>query len=228
MRHFVKQLGIGMGFFFFYLTAMAADSSSSTPQVIAIQGRGYSLINEMTLKLGYLPLDSFNRYVSYGASYTHYFNGFEAWEVLNLEKAINYDTGLTAQLQKSFLVSTYPFNTLDYFATTSFLYNPFFNKSLFMDSSIVKGETAFLLGGGMAKFDGGFINEADAGVIFRFFMGPQLSLKIDFRYHFYFSSAVTNNMQLGAGLSYSFGNAEANAAEKEMELEKAKEKESDD
>src|ERR1700722_14913954 len=156
LKRLLKLTGIGISVIFYFLPTLAADNTSSSPQIIAIQGRSYSLINEMTLKLGYLPLDSFNRYLSYGASYTHYFNGFEAWEVLNLEKAINYDTGLTAQLQRSFNVSTFPFNTLDYFVTTSFLYNPFFNKSLFMDSSIVKGETGFIIGGGMAKFDSGF------------------------------------------------------------------------
>lgn len=198
---------VGCLAFFSSNSLFAADMNLSTPKVIAVQTRGFDLVDEVTATLGYLPLDSFNRYVSYGASYTHYYNPYEAWEVLNLNKAINYSTGLQSQIQQSFNTSAFPFNTLDYFATSNFVYTPFFNKSLFMDSSVIRGETALVGGLGIAKFDNEFTNEADVGAIFRFFIGTSFSLKFDVRYHFYFASDAQNNMNISAGLSYTIGSA---------------------
>jgi outer membrane beta-barrel protein len=212
MRLRLFQLGIIVGFLSFFsanIVYASATSDLSTPKVIAVQTRGFDLKDEITASAGYLPLDSFNRYLSYGGSYTHYYNPYEAWEVININKAINYSTGLQSQIEQSFNISAYPFNTLDYYVTTNFVYTPFFNKSLFMNSSIIRGETALVVGTGIAKFDGGFSNEADMGAIFRFFMGPSLSLKFDIRYHFYFAANTQNNMNLSAGLSYSFGSDSA-------------------
>src|ERR1700678_2594606 len=100
-----RRLCIILGFLVFFSAKSlfaAADLNLSTPKVIAVQTRGFNLIDEITASLGYLPLDSFNRYLSYGASYTHYYNPYEAWEVINLNKAINYSTGLQSQLIQSF------------------------------------------------------------------------------------------------------------------------------
>jgi outer membrane beta-barrel protein len=231
MRRKIVFLGMVIYVSTFLSSAYGDDPNkiSKTPQVIAVQTRTTPLVDEVTAALGYLPLDSFNRYISYGASYTHYYNGFEAWEVLNINKAINYDTGLNTYLQTSFLVSSYPFDTLDYSVTTSFVYTPLFNKSLWMESDIVKGETALVIGGGMAKFDSGFVNEVDAGIIFRFFLGQKTSLKIDTRYHFYFSPNVNNNLQISAGLSFSFGGpSTADATSPANDKDKPKEVELED
>lgn len=83
-----------------------------------------------------------------------------------------------------------------------------------MNSSIIKGETSLVTGFGLAKFDNEFTNEVDMGGIFRFFMGNNLSLKIDCRYHFYFAADAENNMSITAGLSYAFGNDSAAPVEK--------------
>ncbi len=188
-------------------TFAASDANLSSPKVIAVQTRNFDLVDEVTASLGYLPLDSFNRYLSYGAAYTHYYNVYEGWELVNLLKAVDYSTGLQTQIQQSFTTTPYPFNTLDYEITTNFVYTPFFSKSLLMDSTIVRGETSLVVGGGIAKFDSGFTNEADIGTFFRFFIGTKLSLKLDVRYHFYFISTAQNNMNISGGLSYSFGDS---------------------
>jgi hypothetical protein len=225
MHHCIRHLLIVSGVSFFVSFAFGdGENLYKTPQVIAVQSRGYTLVNEITLNAAYMPLDSFNRYLSYGGSFTHYFNGFEAWEILNVNKAINYDTGLTGQLQQSFGVSTLAFNTLDYYATTNFVYTPLFNKSLWGTDKIIKGETALVLGGGIAKFDNGFTNVIDAGAIFRFFIWNTVSMKFDFRYNFYLAQNTQNNISIGAGLSYSFGAG----PQDDLPKEKEKEKDADD
>jgi outer membrane beta-barrel protein len=187
-------------------TVYGAEENLSSPKVMAVQSIKYYLSDELTLQAGYLPLDSFNRYLSYGGSYTHYFNKYEGWELLNINKAINYDTGLNNQIQQSFNFSAYPFNTLDYDITSNFIYTPLFNKSLMGGNSIVLGETELVAGWGLAKFDDGFTNEIDLGTIFRFFIGDRTSLKFDVRYHFYFDPNSMNNLQLSIGFAYNFTN----------------------
>jgi len=46
---------------------------------------------------------------------------------------------------------------------------------------VVQGETSFVIGGGISRFDAGNINTIDFGIIFRYVLGNFTSLKFDFR-----------------------------------------------
>ena len=76
------------------------------PKLVAVQNRQYYLNREFTTHLGYLPMDSFNKSIVLGASYTHYLSDFIGWEIANFNYCFNQDTGLKKQLLSSFNADT--------------------------------------------------------------------------------------------------------------------------
>lgn len=179
--------------------------SSSKPRVIAVQKKGYILNDELTFQVSYLPLDSFNRYLALGGSYTHFYTNYFGWEVINGADAFNSSTGLQGYLTQQYAASTEPFNTLNYYFTSNLVYTPFYTKNLFLNSNIFYGEVSFVGGGGIAKFDSGFVNNIDLGLMLRFFLNQTSSLKFDFRNYLYFSGGLKTNLALTIGYCYDFG-----------------------
>jgi outer membrane beta-barrel protein len=153
------------------------------PKLVAVQSRQYYVNHDLTFQVGYLPMDSFNKSVVLGGSYTYYLSDFLAWEVINANYAINQDTGLKDQLRDEFNADTgdildYP----TYYATTSLLYTPLYNKSLLFNKSLVFSDISFVFGGGMMNYDAqGAGGVVQIGAIFRFFTAPNQSIKFDFR-----------------------------------------------
>jgi outer membrane beta-barrel protein len=153
------------------------------PKLVAVQSRQYYVNHDLTFHAGYLPMDSFNKSVVLGGSYTYYLSDFLAWEVANFNYAMNQDTGLKDQLRDEFNADTgdildYP----NYYVTTSLVYTPLYNKSLLFNKNLVFSDISFVFGGGMMKYDfqgnGGVVQ---IGAIFRFFTAPSQSIKFDFR-----------------------------------------------
>lgn len=153
------------------------------PKLVAVQNRQYYLNREFTSHVGYLPMDSFNKSIVLGASYTHYLSDFIGWEIANFNYCFNQDTGLKKQLLSSFNADTeglldYP----DYYLTTNIIYTPLYNKSLLFNKTLVHGDLSFVFGGGLLKYhsqgNGGVVQ---GGVILRFFTKADQSLKFDVR-----------------------------------------------
>ncbi len=181
------------------------EAANAKPKVIAVQHKDYSLDDEITLNLSYLPIDSFNRYLAVGGSYTHYYTNYLGWEVLNIADSFNSSTGLQSYLTQQYNASTEPFNTLNYYFSSSVVYTPFYTKNLFLNSNVFYGDVSFIAGLGIAKFDSGFINSTDLGLMLRFFLGPASSIRFDIRNYLYFSQGVKTNIAMTIGYSYNFG-----------------------
>ncbi|MDZ4676183.1 MAG: outer membrane beta-barrel domain-containing protein [Oligoflexia bacterium] len=185
------------------------QTSYVTPKVIAVQSRPYALSDELTVQAGYLPLDSFTRYIALGMSFTHFFTDFFGWEVVNANYASNISTGLEQELATKFSVASEDkFDVLNYYYTTNLVFTPFYNKNLLFNSSIVYGETSLVAGFGISKFDSGNVNCADFGVVFRFLLGPSTSLKFDIRDYIYFAGNARTNLMIKLGFAYNFGTPE--------------------
>ncbi|MEO0336461.1 MAG: hypothetical protein AAF202_08705, partial [Pseudomonadota bacterium] len=69
------------------------------PKVVAIQDRPYYNDNDITLQLGWLPSDAFNKGFSGGLTYTYYFKDYLAWEVVNANYVINQETSLNNEFE---------------------------------------------------------------------------------------------------------------------------------
>jgi outer membrane beta-barrel protein len=186
----------------------ASDSpiSDETPKVIAVQNRSYFLGDEFTVQAGYLPLDSFTKYLAFGATYAHFFSDFLGWEVVNGQYAQALDTGLRSDLTTNFGATALKGDVLQYYATTNLIYTPLYNKNLLFNKSVVEGETSLVGGVGFSKFDSGNANTFDLGIIFRFLLSKNSALKLDIRNYLYISTLDTkNNLMLILGYSYTFG-----------------------
>ena len=194
--------------------AFAADDA---PKVIAVQNRTYYLSDEITFQVGYLPLDSFTKYWALGGTYTHFYSDFLGWEVVDAQYAAANDSGLTNELVTRFEATAIKGDILNYYATTNIVYTPMYTKNLLFNKSIISGETSFVLGGGISKFDSGNINTIDFGIIFRFVMGKSSGIKVDFRNYIYLSGDTKNNLAINLGYAYTFGSIEKTGPVKESD-----------
>ena len=165
------------------------------PKLVALQDRENYLKSEVSLSAGYLPSDSFNKGVIVGATYSYYFSDYMAWEVANFNYSFNIETSL-----KSDLVTNFPIEIknvgfegaldfIKFYATSNLVYTPFYNKSLLFNSTVVRGETSFVFGGGAVKFQTtGYKPIVDMGLYLRYFTTAATSLKFDFRTNLYYDS----------------------------------------
>lgn len=215
----ITKLKSGALIFLLFLCLKPSPSSAAeetrkdifdVPKPVAVQNRKYYLNKGLTLNLGYLPLDSFTKGLTAGASYAYYFSDFTAWEILN----VNYVANINTQL-KSDLISQYQVQPtaipdfMQYYVTSNILYTPFYNKSLLFNKSVVWGETTFLAGAGVGFFKtAGIAPLIDLGFILKYFLTEKASVNFDVREHIAFvggSSGVQGILYIGAGYTFQMG-----------------------
>lgn len=178
------------------------------PMAVAVQDRTYFLSHELTLNAGFMPLDSFTHYTTVSGSYTYFFSDYLGWEVANVTYTQSHSTGLEEKLINEFGATpeALDFDVLNYFIATNVVWTPFYNKSLVFDKSIVYGETSFVGGYVVSKFEGdNFISGINLGAVFRFVLGEHWSMKLDVREYLYFSGTTKQHLNVALGLSYNFG-----------------------
>ena len=185
----------------------------SLPAVVAVQNRPYYLNGDLSVSLGALPTDAFNKGYSAGLSYTHYFNDYVGWEIVNVNAVLNNETTLKKDIEALNVDITNnslggQLDYITYYALTSIVYTPLYNKSLLFNRDVVYGETSFVLGLGAANFDSaGPRFMASAGLYLRFFTSPSTSWKFDWRNNIHFDSTdgATNAMSIGIAYSIQLG-----------------------
>lgn len=189
-------------------TAWAQQESTTMPLISAVQRRPNSLKSELSGHLSFLPLDHFNTYYAVGLAYTHWFNDYLGWEVLNANYATNSPTGLEDYLVGEFGANPETFDILKYYATSNVIYSPLFMKHLFKTKSVVWGDLSLVAGGGLANLKtNGNTNVFDFGGMVRFFSGPNWIYRLDIRQYIFTSSAVKPNMAISFAVSYNFGDS---------------------
>lgn len=197
--------------FLFSLIANASerDDAFALPKVVAVENKLYEPRYDLTGHVGVLPLDAFYKAVVSGLSYTHYFNSYLGWEVINGHHASVEDTGLKKDLLSNF--SAKPIGILDsikYMATTSLIYTPIYSKNLFFNESLRYSSISFVGSLGTVGFssnDNGLL--VGTGLIVRFFSSQKLSYKFDTRLYYHTAKLKSSDLILSIifGLSYEFG-----------------------
>lgn len=184
------------------------------PKVVAVQNRTYYLNHDLTVNLGWLPSDAFNKGYTIGTSYTYYFSDYLGWEVVNANYSFNSETNLKKDLLENFgaAVENVGFGgILDYivyYFTSNIVYTPLYTKSLLFNKNIVRGEVSFVFGAGGAGFDETGIRALiTAGAYLRFFTKEDTSWKFDFRNNVYFEKSLgaVNTISLMVGYSMQLG-----------------------
>lgn len=186
----------------------AADDASPYSAVV-IQNRKHDPTHEFTVGVGMLPLDAFRKSVTASGAYTLHFTPHFAWEVAQFYYSFHYDTSLNAELEAFDLQPT-PFEVLDFFLMSNFLYKPLYYKGSWNNRSLVYGEIYLAAGGGYGWFTRSSKPGIDLGIGFRLYAGKVLSFKFDVRYNLFFNEQIFENFQteeelhLGLGTSLSF------------------------
>lgn len=200
--------------FFSFLQIAKADEfstfeQSNLPIISAVQKRPNQLTNELGFHASFLPMDHFNTYYAVGGAFTHWFNDYMAWEVLNLNYAKNSPTGLNDYLVGTYGANPETFDIIQYYGTTNFIYSPLYMKHLFKTKEIMWGDLSLVGGAGLAKLETlGNINTFDFGGMVRFFSGSNWVSKLDIRQYLFSSAAVKPNMAITFSISYNFGKTE--------------------
>jgi outer membrane beta-barrel protein len=201
-------MALVISFSFFSSLADAEVDPYSVPATTAIENKMYEPSNELNFQAGLLPLDAFYKALLLNVGYTHYFQSYWGWEVLNGSIAFTQDTGLRDDLRNNFGVQEANYlDYINYTVTTNLVYTPVYSKNLLFNQNLVHGEISFLGGGGMASFKSGkSAPMAGGGLIFRFFMSDRWSWKFDNRVYYHFAEGMSTNyvLSINLGLSYEF------------------------
>ena len=191
------------------LLAKLPEEALNVPELVAIQNKSNYLDGDLSFHLGVLPSDAFNKGITYGVSYTSFINQYKAWEVVNFQGNVNFETSLKKEFEDLNIVVTNTalegkLDPISFIATSNYVYTPFYSKSLLFNTSVVNSETSFLAGVGAVKFQTtGYQPLVNIGMYSRYFTDIGRSWKFDFRWFFHRDTAGSLGNFLFIGFSYS-------------------------
>ncbi len=182
------------------------------PTPVAIQGRTNNIDESLSLNIGYIPTDSFNRGFPLTLNYAYYFRPFIAWEVLSFGYNFNRETQLKQDFKNLGVavqnlgfggVIDFPQNII----MTGVVYTPLYGKSLLFNKSLIHSETSLYLGAGSLVFNKvGHIPAIAPGIQGRFFLSPRSALRYYIRQFFFNDSqlGLTGITDIGIGYEFQF------------------------
>jgi outer membrane beta-barrel protein len=196
----------------FFLTSCFVISASADlydlPAAEAVMNRKFQYSNQMSFYGGYLPLTSFSKYLTFGGSYLKKIDQYSGWELINAMGASEMPTELKQELIRSYGVTDSDLYVLNAVVTTNYIYSPFYMKTIFFNSELVRSQLSLIGGGGFAQFARGSLPAVtvptiDVGLSIKFFKASMNSIDLDIRHYIFFVSnpAVRSNVMVS--LSYS-------------------------
>lgn len=164
------------------LGASAADGDDE-PERVAIQERKFQLFHELKGSIGTMPLDPYQKGWTLSLSYTHHFNDFVAWEILQLTGSFLTSTNLRDSLIEQFAVSPQDFSAPRFLVSSGVEFSPFYGKMAFINDgvshhAVLLGAYAALAFGNRVDGDGAF----DAAETFSD-LRPGVGLGFGYRVH---------------------------------------------
>lgn len=179
------------------------------PKVTVVANKKFYLNNEVTLQSTFLATDPYNKYLGLGGSYTHAFDNYWGWEMLNGAYAFAFQSGLANNLVSDG-VNPALIDSLMFYGTTNITLSPLYMKNLVFNSATVYSEFAIVAGGGISDFTyGGIQPIIDAGIIMRYFLGPSSSLKFDIRDYIFPNGYTNNNIAISVGYAFDLDSAKS-------------------
>ena len=183
-----------------------AMEDESGLKYVAVQNRLYSPTHEFTTWVGTLPLDAFVKGLTFTAAYTVHFSDLWAWEIGQFTYSLGMDTGLKDELANlPQPVGPTPFETTQYYVTSSLLFKPVYGKLAVLNRSIIHGELYLQAGAGYGwlTITGRPVVTAGAGL--RLYAGNYLSFRFDLRDYLFFNlEDFHNELWIALGISLSF------------------------
>ncbi len=177
-----------------------ADDEPSLPS-LAVQNRRHTQTHEFTAAFGVLPLDAFDKGLTVSGAYTLHFSDVFAWEVAQFFYSFPVETDLRGEL-RAFDLEPTPFERVEYFLTSNFVFKPLYWKGAWLNDGLVFGELMFLAGGGYGWLTRTERPVFDVGVAYRLYVSDWVSFRLDVRDHAFVNSEdVQNELWIGLGVS---------------------------
>ena len=191
------------------VTATARGEEEKAPRnysAMAVQNRLYTMTHEFTLTAGVLPIDAFTKGITATFMYTLHFNDTFAWEIVDFTQSFHANTALRKDLLSYGLKPT-PFEVVDSYLTSNFVFKPVYWKGTWLNSSLIHGEFFLVAGGGYAWLTSSKRPAIDFGLGTRVFITKHWSLRLDARPTFYILTSdwgVKEELWIGLGTSFAF------------------------
>jgi outer membrane beta-barrel protein len=171
----------------------------------AVQSRLFRLGGELDAAAGILPMNAFSKGLTIGGSFTYHFDNAWAWEIINgvyVWKKLG--TGLRTELEENFNAKPTDMSSIDSILSSSLVLKPFYGKLAMFNRKVVHLEVAVPLGGAWANYTDKQTFGAVSGLIFRVFLSPHASVRLDVREYVLFRTLKNQRQELHAVLGFSF------------------------
>ncbi|MEM6928091.1 MAG: outer membrane beta-barrel domain-containing protein [Myxococcota bacterium] len=187
--------------------ALPTLAAADEPTVLAIQQRKHRMRHEYTAWVGVLPLDAFTKGLTFSGAYTLHFNDLVAWQIGQFTYSVGIDTRLADELAAlAQPIGPTPFETVDYYATSSFVFKPLYGKMAALNRTVIHQELLLQVGAGVGWMTLSTRPVLEAGFAYRLFLDRNTSVRLDLRDAIFFASGDPHNeLWLGLGLSVGFG-----------------------
>lgn len=187
-------------------TAQDLDEAEGL-RTLAVQQRHHHHYHELTVGVGLLPLDAFIKGLTVSGAYTLHFNHLFAWEIV---RAYGVVAEIESDLQddlENLGISPTPFEYVQWAATTSFIFTPFYGKFAVINRSLIFGEIFLVAGAGYGWLTNSQNVVVDAGGGLRVFFGEYFSVRFDIRWEGFISGIeeLHNELWISLGMSVHLG-----------------------
>jgi outer membrane beta-barrel protein len=168
----------------------AASAQQEQAADVAIQRPKFRMAHELSLSVGALPLDAFQKGWSLGLAYTIHFDNYISWEVVHVLGAALTSTDLRDELIDTFAIPPSDFNAPRFMATTGVEIAPIYGKQVFLNDTVVHQALFIGMHGGVIFGDRETISETlqdlrpslGLGIGYRAFLTKELSTRVDARF----------------------------------------------
>ncbi|MDJ0764033.1 MAG: outer membrane beta-barrel domain-containing protein [Myxococcota bacterium] len=183
----------------------AEEAVASGPKTLAVQNRQHAMTHEFSAWVGTLPLDAFEKGLTFSGAYTLHFTDLIAWEIGQFTYSHGIETALKDELEN---VSVEPtqFEVVRYYATSSILFKPVYGKMSLLNRALIYGEVFFLIGGGYGQLTIERRAVVNAGAGGRIYAGKYVSFRVELRdIMFVLSDDIQNELWIAGGVCLGFG-----------------------
>lgn len=188
------------------------DVDTREVQTYVVQERLFRLGLELNAGVGLLPLNAFSKGVLAEGSVTYHFSNVWAWEIAQGGYVLaNLDTGLKDQLLNNFGVQPTQLSRDVFLVSSNLVFTPFYGKLAGLNRGISHVEVFFPIGPALGRYEdpAAWQKGMDVGLALRWFLGTQVSVRLDTRDYLLFESfsgfSLTNELLVSLGISVAFG-----------------------
>ncbi len=191
-----------------------ADDDLDEEQVAtyAVQSRLFRLGGELNVAAGILPMNAFDKGLTIGGAFTYHFSNALAWEIINCAYVYKQlDTGLKTELLDNFDVQPTKIAAIDLMMSSSLVLKPFYGKLAVFNRRVVHAELSIPVGITLGRYINpqSYLPGPNLGLIFRLFLSPHSSLRVDVRENILVRGwATRTELWVGLGFAFAWGGDE--------------------